>query len=301
MEKKKLHSEEFFGDSRDFWWNQDFLELMASRWELQDVKLVLDAGCGIGHWGRALEPHLPRESRVIGVDREREWVAKAKERAEQKGLAGRFSYQVASVESLPFPDATFDMVTCQTVLIHVADPIAVLKEFRRVLKPGGLLAVAEPNNLCSSLVGSSLSLSEPLEKILASVRFQAICEKGKILLGEGDSSLGDVIPGYFHQVGLKGIKTYLSDKATQLLPPYEGPEQQSIVRQMREWGDEENTRAAKPYSHRQFIAGGGTEDEFEELWALCMGFKGLLAAFDDHSYHTAGGAMMYLVSGRKGE
>ena len=45
----KGHSEECFGDFRDFWYNRDFLELMAKRWELTSVKLLLYVGCGQCH------------------------------------------------------------------------------------------------------------------------------------------------------------------------------------------------------------------------------------------------------------
>ena len=36
--------------SRDFWWNEDFVELLARRVRLADAEAVLDVGCGIGHW-----------------------------------------------------------------------------------------------------------------------------------------------------------------------------------------------------------------------------------------------------------
>src|SRR5689334_22752969 len=74
------HSEDWFGDERDHWWNQDFLALMARRWRLDRVKRVLDVGCGQGHWGRALLPHLPRAS-LTGIDPEPEWVTRAGELA----------------------------------------------------------------------------------------------------------------------------------------------------------------------------------------------------------------------------
>jgi ubiquinone/menaquinone biosynthesis C-methylase UbiE len=57
-------------------------------------------------------------ARVQGVDREAFWVEKAAARATAHGLADRFSYQVAVAEKIPFADASFDLVTCQTVLIH---------------------------------------------------------------------------------------------------------------------------------------------------------------------------------------
>lgn len=40
----RLHSEEYLGDWRNFWWNNDFLELIGKRFALKDVKLALDVG-----------------------------------------------------------------------------------------------------------------------------------------------------------------------------------------------------------------------------------------------------------------
>ena len=64
------HSAECFGDTRDHWWNLDFLRLMARRWKLDAVRDVLDVGCGVGHWGMLLASVLPDDARVTGVDRE---------------------------------------------------------------------------------------------------------------------------------------------------------------------------------------------------------------------------------------
>lgn len=68
------HSAEHFGDTRDHWWNLDFLRLMAKRWRLDGVRDVLDVGCGVGHWGMLLASVMSEDVRVIGVDREASWV-----------------------------------------------------------------------------------------------------------------------------------------------------------------------------------------------------------------------------------
>src|SRR5262245_42409029 len=157
------HSAEYFGDTRDFWWNRDFLDLMAARFCLGDAREVLDVGCGVGHWGALLGRLLPKEARVTGVDRDPFWVEKAKERARAQGEEGRVSYRQALAEELPFPDASFDLVTCQTVLIHARDPRATLVEMIRVTRPGGLIAVAEPNNMANALVLDSTLWGAPVE------------------------------------------------------------------------------------------------------------------------------------------
>lgn len=148
------HSAEYFGDTRDHWWNSDFLKLVAARWRLSTVRDVLDVGCGVGHWGLVLASVLPDAARVTGVDREAAWIEHATLRAAARGLADRFFYLQGEAEHLPFPDDSFDVTTCQTVLIHVPNPDAVIAEMRRVTRPGGLVAVAEPNNLTSETCGS---------------------------------------------------------------------------------------------------------------------------------------------------
>lgn len=53
--------------------------------------------------------------------------------------------QIGTLESLQFPEGTFDAVTMNHVIEHVFDPIALLTEIRRILKPGGRLVVVTPN------------------------------------------------------------------------------------------------------------------------------------------------------------
>src|SRR5690349_17613793 len=116
---RKPHSAEYFGEQRDYWHNGDSVELMAKRWNLGAVRFALDVGCGVGHWGRLLLPHLAPEARIIGVDRERDWVTEAARRADAAGIADRASYRLGDAEKIPFHDGVFDLVTCQTVLMHV--------------------------------------------------------------------------------------------------------------------------------------------------------------------------------------
>src|SRR5208282_3017305 len=148
------HSAEHFGDTRDYWWHDDFIEMVAHNWRLEAARTVLDVGCGVGHWTRKLARVLPGTAQVIGVDREELWVAKAAQRAITAGLSERFQYRVALAESLPFDDETFDLVTCQTLLMHVPDAEHVLSEMFRVTRPGGLVLAAEPTNVAGPLVDS---------------------------------------------------------------------------------------------------------------------------------------------------
>jgi len=297
----KPHSEDYFGDWRDYWWNGDFMELMAKRWSLSDKKRVLDVGCGIGHWGHVLAPHCHPDVHLIGVDREADWVKKAGERAEKKGLQDKCHYQIGDATKLDFPDNSFDLVTCQTVLIHLAKPQEVIVEFLRVLKPGGLLAVSEPNNTIAHLVRSSLDFEGPIDDVLDGLRFQMISERGKAALGLGHNSLGDMLPGYFAQTGLADIQVFLSDKPSPLYAPYQSPEQKALIAQSIKWAAEHVWIGGKAESLKYFIAGGGTTEEFAKQWTQMQGEDSarFQKSVEAGTYHSGGGVMMYMVSGTK--
>jgi len=106
------HSAEQFGDTRDHWWNPDFITSVARGWGLDEVRTVLDVGCGVGHWSQVLAAVLPPAARLEGIDREPLWVAQATERAAAAGKGDRFHYLSGAAEALPFADGSFDLVTC---------------------------------------------------------------------------------------------------------------------------------------------------------------------------------------------
>jgi SAM-dependent methyltransferase len=295
------HSAVFFNPQRDFWWNPDYLRLLASRLGLGDVRSVLDVGAGVGHWGMALLSVLAAETRIVGVERDPRWVERARERAKELGVADRCRYAAGVAESLEFDDETFDLVTCQTLLIHVADVPGVLNEMCRVLRPGGLLLVAEPNNLASMLVADSTTGGQPTDELAERVAFALHCERGKAALDEGDNSVGDLLPGYFAQAGLTGIQTFLNDKAFALVPPYASPEQQALRTAMLEDAASDrwvgwSASAAKRY----YLAGGGPEDEFEPRWQRRLSeAREVARQLTANHLHTAGGGIQYVVSGRR--
>jgi len=298
IKKQKPHSEAFFGEVRDYWWNKDFLELMAKRLALNKVKDALDVGSGIGHWGQLLLPLLASDAKLTGVDREPQWILRAEDRARNAGLEKQCAYQLGDANALPFPDATFDLVTCQTVLIHLQDPKHAIREMIRVLKPGGLLLAAEPNNLANQMIGGTIvhSVNEVMER----VRFHLMCERGKEALGLGNISLGDLVPGYFAELGLEGIGVYLNDKSNPLFAPYADREQQSMIKQTEEFVNQDSMGWDREETRSYFIAGGGTLADFDHHWNLALqDMRKFIAATKNGTYHSAGGGVSYLISGRK--
>jgi SAM-dependent methyltransferase len=290
------HSAEYFGDTRDHWWNLDFLVLMGKRLSLDRVHDVLDVGSGVGHWSQLLANVIPSDARIQGVDRDPLWV----EKAAARGLADRFSYQVAVAEMLPFADASFDLVTCQTVLIHTPDPGAAVDEMVRVARPGGLILAAEPNNVASSLVFDSVSFHDSVDEILSRVRLQLICERGKAALGEGNNSVGDLVSGLFAKRDLVDICVYLNDKVDIFLPPYDSPAQRAMLEERADFERRDFWIWRREDTHRYFLAGGGSDQDFDALWSAALGgYDKIDKAIADRTYAAAGASISYLVAGRK--
>ena len=301
FEGQEAHSAEYFGDTRDHWWNADFLRLMAQRWRLDAVRDVLDVGCGVGHWGGVLASVLPPAARITGIDREATWVEKATERATRRPSPERFSYRVGEVQQLPFPDDTFDLTTCQTVLIHVPDPAAALAEMIRVTKPGGLVAVAEPNNVASNLHVDSVSSKASIEELVELTRFHLTCERGKANLGLGNNSVGDLLPGIFAQSGrLEGIDVYLNDKVATLLPPYASEAERALVEEARLHEARDFWCWSQEETRRYYYGGGGDEPSFAVHWRRARASRTAVAqALAAGTYANTDGSVCYLVSGRK--
>ncbi len=296
----KPHSAAYFDAVRDYWWNLDHLGLMATRLHLGDVRSVLDVGAGLGHWGRTLAMVLSGDATVVGVDREPAWVSEASRLADQRGVTGQCRYQLGIAEELAFADASFDLVTCQTLLIHVPDPRAVLREMLRVTKPGGLVLLAEPSNFASQAIGSSVTAECSIEEVIDRIRFALTCERGKEALGEGNVSVGDLLPGYLAELGAQHVQTFMSDKAAAMYPPYASQEQQELRAAELENASLEQWVWPKNQAKRYFLAGRGTTEQFEAGWARRLNEnQRTAAAITASTFHGAGGAVHYVIAGRR--
>ncbi len=102
---------------------------------------LLDVGCGPGTITAGLAALLPA-GEVIGMDRAPGILADARAEADRQGLSN-VTFEVGDAYQLGFADDSFDVVHAHQVLQHLADPVAALRELRRVCKPGGLVAARD--------------------------------------------------------------------------------------------------------------------------------------------------------------
>ncbi len=142
---------------------------------------ILDLGCGVGHdLGRLAQVGL----NPVGVDLSHQALLRA-----QSSFPGVVR---AVAESLPFADDTFDGCRIERVLQHVIAPARVVDEVLRVVRPGGLVAVLEPDHT-SFLVESSLVPDGTLPGRYVSTRHPAIGTEVASLLRERGCVVDDIV------------------------------------------------------------------------------------------------------------
>ncbi|MCY8492842.1 class I SAM-dependent methyltransferase [Bacillus inaquosorum] len=123
---------EMYRDEKVFAEGED-LGLMIKTAECRAEQRMLDIGAGAGHTALAFSPYVQK---CIGVDATKEMVEVASSFAQEKG-AGNVRFQQGMAESLPFPDDSFDIITCRYAAHHFSDVRKAVSEVARVLKKNG--------------------------------------------------------------------------------------------------------------------------------------------------------------------
>lgn len=103
---------------------------------------VLDVGCGTGTLLTLLSRD-PHAERLVGLDYSPAMIRRLAAKAADGGPAARVHGVVADSERLPFPDRSFDVITCCNSFHHYPHQAAVIAGFFRVLRPGGMLILID--------------------------------------------------------------------------------------------------------------------------------------------------------------
>jgi len=107
-------------------------------------KCILDVGCGTGRFLRAASIQWP-QAQLLGVDPAEQMVSEAAR------LNPQATFKVGFAESLPFPDESADIIVSSLSFHHWEDHQKGIHEIARVLRPAGLLCLADHNMLLSKL------------------------------------------------------------------------------------------------------------------------------------------------------
>jgi ubiquinone/menaquinone biosynthesis C-methylase UbiE len=120
----------------------EYKQRLATSLDVRPGQTVVDLGCGPGTDLHRLADAVGETGSVVGVDREQRMLAEARRRlAERPNVA----LLLGDLHDLPLPDGSISRARVDRVLQHLPDPAQALREVRRVLRPGGLFGMAEPD------------------------------------------------------------------------------------------------------------------------------------------------------------
>jgi SAM-dependent methyltransferase len=111
--------------------------------DLRPGRKALEVACGSG--GVTCRMAVETGATCAGVDLNPQGIEAARTRGREQGLANRVSFQVVDAgQRLPFPDGSFDAVFCNDSINHLPGRLEVLRDWHRVLRPGGRLLFTDP-------------------------------------------------------------------------------------------------------------------------------------------------------------
>ena len=124
----------------------EFRERVVANAEIAAGDVVLDVGTGDGLIAFAALEHVGPQGRVVFSDISTDLLEECERVAGALGVLDRCEFVQASADALPFGDESVDVVTTRSVLIYLMDKEPAVREFHRVLRPGGRLSIFEPIN-----------------------------------------------------------------------------------------------------------------------------------------------------------
>jgi SAM-dependent methyltransferase len=118
------------------------------------------------HRGAPLRRLTRPDTAIIGVDHSPALIDAARRLTAEEGLSGNVTYQVGDAHHLPNGDGEFDIVTLHRLISHVDDPLQVLREARRLVRPGGTVAVFDGDYASLTFAYPDHALAKTIEEKL---------------------------------------------------------------------------------------------------------------------------------------
>ena len=210
--------------TRSLYLNVDYLQFLVEKvWKITKKVDVIDFGCGYGYLGLALMPLLPEGSTYTGVDISEELINKGREIF--KTVPFNHKFIVSSANGVPEKDDTFDIAICNSVLMHIPEPDAVLAEMKRITKNDGMVISCESNwNAVNALMYiDGIKKSKITDLGFLQILFERVHEKTKT-----DGNIGMKMPVIMARNNIKNIQARISDAVRIILSDEKNEEQDSI-------------------------------------------------------------------------
>ena len=168
---------------------------------------VLEVGCGTGVIVRDLATMIGARGRVVGIDRSPAIVSAARLLARPHPHRSRMVLKVADGARLPFRAGRFDVALAITVMLHAPDPLTVVKEMARVVRPGGLVGLQDQDF-------GTMVVPHPDRRLTAKILDEVV----ERVYPEPHS--GRYLPGVLRDAGLDAVRVLTEVYQDTTLEPY---------------------------------------------------------------------------------
>ena len=210
---------------------------------------LLDCGCGPGTITRDIAQRIA-PGHAIGLDFNADQVAVAMRDAKVRGIVN-VEFRHGSAYALPFEDNRFDAVFSHALLEHLKEPVKAALEFKRVLKPGGMLGVCTPD-------WGGFLLAPPSERLL--LAFEAYKQLQN--RNGGDVYCGHKLGLYVEAAGFEGIV---------MRSRYENYDPLTVIGDFLAMNHEEAGDARNAATWREWAR--SANGMFSQAWVSCTGRK----------------------------
>jgi ubiquinone/menaquinone biosynthesis C-methylase UbiE len=198
--QKIIERLEFRGKDPTF---SGWLKTYLNKLELEPSAHVLALGCGTGIEVRGLAGRSGFSGHIVGIDQSPALIEAAHQFAKQEGLNQRVEFLVGDVHNLEYADDSFDAVIAHTLMSHLVNPLAVIKEAARIVRPNCQIAIFDGDYASLTFGYSDPNFAKTMDETLIGfiVNNPRVMRTIPRLLSQADLTLEETIPHIFAEVG----------------------------------------------------------------------------------------------------
>jgi SAM-dependent methyltransferase len=268
---------DYLYNTRGLYYNNDYMEfLVRSVWKIDTPVHMIDFGCGYGYLGLKLLPLMPMGSKYTGIDAGAQLINRARELYQE--LPYEVEFIAGNIWEADF-ERKYDLAVCHAFLLHVPEPLQMLKKMLDCVVDEGRIICFEPNWI-SAMANTYLHGTEQ-SGIIRLGLLQKLYEEDSKRTGK-DGNIGMKLPVYLSRLGVKNVESRVSDKVNFLNPASDPEQSGKLFASLGEDGFGTIPGEREPFIRKLLDRGVSREEAAQQYENELY----LSSIFDQHSYLT---------------